>query len=96
MLGIAFKTFKMSHSFQYGSFVRWKPGMKNRKHPAYGEPAIVMEMLPTAILDKKSEGDSTSALFREPLDLVLGVFTTHDGEFLLFHYDSRRFEPLPG
>jgi hypothetical protein len=28
------------HSFTTGQFVKWKAGLKNRKFPDYGEPAI--------------------------------------------------------
>ena len=95
MLEIAHKTLKVYHSFQPGTFVRWKKGMKNRPHPAHGDPAIVVEVLPAPVFDKKLAGESQSPLFREPLDLVLGFFARDDEDFLLFHYDSRRFEPFP-
>ena len=95
MLDIAFKTLTVSYNFQPGQFVRWKQGMKNKKHPAYGDPVIIVEVLSTAVFDKKSGGESENPLFREPLDLVLGLFTRNDEDFLLFHYDSRRFEPFP-
>ena len=95
MLEIAFKSLKVSHHFQPGQFVRWKKGMKNKKLPAYGEPVIVVEILPTAVFDRKSGEQSDNPLFREPLDLVLGFFAKNDEEFLLFYYDSRRFEPFP-
>jgi hypothetical protein len=29
------------HSFTKGQFVKWKPGLRNRKFPDYGEPTIV-------------------------------------------------------
>ena len=95
MLDIAFKALKVPHNFQPGKFVRWKKGMKNRKLPAYGDLAIVVEVLPTPVYDRKSAGESESPLFHEPLDLILGVFARNDEEFLLLHYDSRRFEPFP-
>lgn len=95
MLEIAFKSLKLSHHFQPGQFVRWKKGMKNKKFPAYGDPVIIVEILPTPVYDKKAGGESDSPLFREPLDLVLGMFSKNDEEFLLFHHDSRRFEPFP-
>lgn len=94
MLEIAFKTLKCSHAFQPGQFVRWKKGMKNKKLPAYGDPVIVVEVLATAVFDKKSVEESENPLFREPLDLVLGVFARNEEDFLLLHYDSRRFEPF--
>jgi len=93
MLEIAFKTLRVTHNFQPGTFVRWKKGMKNKQRPAYDEPAIVVEVLTAAVFDRKSGIESESPLFREPLDLVLGLFARDDEDFLLFHYDSRRFEP---
>ena len=39
------------HSFTKGQFVKWKPGLKNRKFPDYGEPAIVTAILPSPIFD---------------------------------------------
>jgi hypothetical protein len=46
------------------------------------------------VFDRKSAGESESPLFREPLDLVLGFFASHDDSFVMAHYDSRRFEPM--
>jgi hypothetical protein len=94
MLEIGFKTLKLSHDFQPGMLVRWKKGMKNRQRPAYGEPVIVVEVLLNPIFDKKFAENSESALFREPLDLVLGFYPMENEEFILMHFDSRRFEPL--
>ena len=37
------------HAFAKGQFVVWKPGLKNRKFPDYGEPAIV-----TAVFQARS------------------------------------------
>ena len=34
------------HAFGKGQFVKWKSGLKNRKFPDYGEPAIVTAVLP--------------------------------------------------
>ena len=70
--------------------VKWKRGLRNRVIPRDGEPAIVVELLKEAIMD--SERDPGSSYFREPLDIVLGVIDP-DGDFAVFHYDRRRFEP---
>jgi|SRR5215471_19873062 len=77
------------HQFAPGGFVRWKLGLKNKRRPEYGTPVVVMEVLPEAVLDLRAESDSR--YFREPLDLVIGMLDT-DGEFLVYHVDSRRFE----
>ena len=76
--------------FAKGQFVRWKPGLKNRKFPDYGEPAIVMAVLPTPQFDP-SENAAASPYFQEPLTLVIGTFREDD--LLEFRVDGRRFEP---
>lgn len=81
------------HPFSNGQFVTWKPGLKNRKFPDYGEPAIVTATLPAAIFDP-SENAAGSPYFLEPLSLVIGVFC--DDDFVEFRVDGRRFEPADG
>jgi len=76
--------------FRPGQIVQWKPGMKNRAIPVYGEPAIVMEVLNPPVFDSSKELDGSN-LYREPLSLVLGIQAA-DRDFLTFHYDARRFE----
>lgn len=76
--------------FRPGQLVKWKEGLKNKKRPRYGEPAIVVEVLEEPVFDEKEGGGSP--YFREPLDIVLGVIL--EGDFVLFHYDKRRFEPF--
>ncbi len=85
----AFSALSRSHEFQPGWIVRWKENMKNKTLPKKNQPAIVIEVLEAPVFDDESPG---SPYFREPLDLVLGVFSK-DGVFLTFYYDSRRFEP---
>ena len=79
------------HCFAKGRFVKWKPGLKNRKFPDYGEPAIVTAVLPSPIFDP-SETTAGSPYFQEPLTFVLGTY--REDEFLEFPVDSRRFEPF--
>jgi hypothetical protein len=52
----------------------------------------VWQVLPQALIDE--EKGTGSPYFHEPLDIVLGVLG-ENGEFILFHHDSRRFEPFP-
>ena len=80
------------YTFHKGDVVRWKTGLKNKKRPAENEPAIVVEVLVSALSDP-SEKSAGSPYFREPLDIMLGVID-EDGHFLTFYYDSRRFEPF--
>jgi hypothetical protein len=77
--------------FVKGQFVMWKPGLKNRKFPDYGEPSIVTAVLPTPIFDP-SENAAGSPYFQEPLTLVVGTF--RDDDLLEFRVDGRRFEPV--
>jgi hypothetical protein len=83
-----------AHAFKPGDLVCWKPGLRNRRVPAYGTPAVVLDILETPIPDTETESGST--YYREPLSLVLGVFWDRDqgrGDFVAFHFDGRRFEP---
>ncbi len=73
-----------------GMLAVWKPGLKNRRFPAYGHPAIVVELLDPPLLDHEEESGMT--YYREPLDLQMGILH-RDGDFLVYHFDSRRFQP---
>jgi hypothetical protein len=64
--------------------------MRNRRRPKYGEPEIVMENLSQAVYDTENTS-AASMSFREPLDIALGIID-EDGDFLIYHFDSRRFE----
>ena len=79
------------HNFSKGEFVKWKAGLKNRKFPDYGEPAVVTAVFPSAIFDP-SETSAASPYFQEPLTFVIGTY--RDDDFLEFRLDSRRFEPF--
>jgi hypothetical protein len=79
------------HAFGKGQFVKWKSGLKNRKFPDYGEPAIVTAVLPCPVFDP-SEVSSASPYFQEPLSIIIGTYREYD--FLEFRVDGRRFEPF--
>lgn len=81
------------HSFQVGQLVRWKPGLKNKIRPLYDQPGVVIEILDKPIRDSASD-KTGSTYFREPLDIVIALID-EDGEFVGYHFDSGRFEPLP-
>lgn len=83
--------FDKVYDFIPGDLVVWKKGLRNKARPALNEPAIVMQILDTPLRDQNKQ-DSGTPYFNEPLDLVLGLID-EDGEFALFHYDKRRFEP---
>lgn len=79
-----------THGFVKGQCVKWKPGLKNKKFPDYGEPVIVTAVLPAPIIDP--DETSGSPYFRESLSIVIGV--ERDDDFLEFYADGRRFEPF--
>ena len=97
-LGVAlrerYRLFKRRHDFAPGDLVTWKAGLKHKRFPRYGQPAVVLEVLATPVLDPMTEAGAT--YFREPLDVVVGVLWdegTDRGELIAFHFDSRRFQP---
>lgn len=86
----------IKHTFRLGMLMTWKPGLKNRRWPAYGKPLIVLSLLDTPVFDTDEAG---STYFRESLDMVVGMFLDsgeHRGRFLTFHVSSERFQPWPG
>lgn len=88
----AVEVFNQKHEFKPGDIVQWKPGMKNMAgNPEYGEPALVVEVLAEPVYDNNHSNGTP--YFNEPRDLVLAEISKRDGELLLYHFDSRRFEP---
>ena len=83
----AFAKLNTKHSFKPGDIVQWKSGLKNKRSSG---PMIVIEVLECPICDPAQE--TGSQYFREPLDIILGKCDS-EGEFICYHYDSRRFEP---
>lgn len=82
------------HSFKPGDLVTWKAGLQNRRYPSYGAPAIVVTVLDEVIHD--AEESSGCTYFREPLDVVVGVFVEEGelrGEFLVWYLNSQRLAP---
>ena len=91
-----FEQWRQRHRFAPGDLVVWKPGFMNKRYPRAKQTAVVLEVLEKPVFD--DERDAGSPYFREPLDLVLGFFIDegpHRGDFLNWHYDSRRFQPWP-
>lgn len=75
------------HTFEAGQLVQFKEGLSYGRLPG---PFVVVEVLPEPIITNDS-GSSTYG-YRSVLDIKLATFDG-DGEFLFWHYDSRRFEP---
>ena len=84
-----YKVFEAKNQFSPGQLVKWKANLRNRRRPRYDEPAIVLTVLEKPICDESDE--AASPYFQEPLNLALGMIDK-DGDFLVYYYDSRRFE----
>jgi hypothetical protein len=82
-----------ANRFKPGDLVVWKDGMRNKKTPQNRTPAIVIEHLATPIISNTD--NAGSAYYREPLDLLAG-FIDEDGDFVIYHFDSRRFKHFEG
>ncbi len=87
----AYDSMNAKHAFKLKQLVRWKQGLKNKGLPEYNEPAIVWEILDAPRFD--NEHGAGTPYFHEPLDIILAVMD-EDDDFVLFHFDSRRFEPI--
>ena len=84
----AVESLNMKHTFTPGQIVEWKPMLVNKK--AKG-PFVVVEIVDPPV--RNTDSESGTSYFREPLDIVLGHIDT-DGDFMTYHYDSRRFQPV--
>jgi hypothetical protein len=87
---------EVRHTLRPGMVIQWKPGLRNRRWPAYGKPGIVVSLLAEPVFDNE-EGGTT--YFREPLDMIIGFFLDsgpHRGDFLVFHASTERYQPWPG
>ena len=76
-------------AFKPGDIIQWKRNMRNKRHPDYGTPMIVLEVMEPPI--SNIERESGSAYFREILTIKAGSLDS-DADFVVFHYDGRRFE----
>ncbi|MGX7002512.1 hypothetical protein [Caballeronia sp. KNU42] len=85
------KAARVKHQFEPGQIVKWKDGLQSRTLPAIGEPAIVIEVLENPVFDSTS--DAGNPAFREALDIRVGCLGTQ-GQILIFHFSSFRFEPF--
>jgi hypothetical protein len=56
------------HAFRKGQFVKWKSGLKNRRFPDYGEPAIVTAVLPSSIFDPTEVSPASPVFSGAPVD----------------------------
>jgi len=83
-----FIAFSARECFQPGDIVQWKTGLKNKRLPEADQLGVVVETLPAPIVDE--DKGTSGSYFLEPLDVKIGLID-EDGDFVIFHYDSRRF-----
>jgi len=81
-------SYNVLDSFAVGDLAVWKPGLKNRRRPQYGEPCVVAQILEVPIRDES--GGIGSVYFREKIDMIVG-FLDEDRELLFSHVDCNRF-----
>jgi hypothetical protein len=85
------KRYHETETFKPGDLVAWKPGMKNKKYPAYDEPIVVLEVFEP--LRNKDTGTTYGA---EPLDMRCILHKDSDGDLNAFAHDSHRFTKYNG
>lgn len=79
-----------AHTFAPGDLVEWKPGLRHQK---WDDVFVVVEVLSETIYPPASDKHgSGSPSFREPLNIKLARIHA-DGDFMIYHYDSKRFQP---
>lgn len=86
----AFARLTTNAPFEPGDIVRWKEGLRNKTLPEKDGVAVVVEVFPAVYEPLDSGTYLGSRYFGEPYDCKLGV--VGGGKFMIFHYDSRRFE----
>lgn len=84
-------SYNKSYEFKVGELVVWKEGLKNKRVPKYGRPAVVLEIFEKPIIDE--DAPLASRYYREKLDIKL-AFLDSENELVTFHYDSCRFKPF--
>ena len=89
LLRVAYAQLSAPNELTVGSLAVYRPGMKDLKFPAEGQPVVVTGFNPGAI---EPEEDSGSNTFRRPCDMRIGVFVG-SGDFSEFWVDARRFMP---
>jgi len=78
------KDISESININVGDILIWKDGLKNKRYPSYGQPAIVLSKIEPPLIDD-------DVTYNERLNIQLGFITEND-EFFAFNYDGNRFK----
>jgi hypothetical protein len=73
--------------FMPGDLVEWKPGMKNKMKPEYGEPIMVLAVFEP--LRNEPDGSSYGC---EPNDMRCILSKKDAGRMLVYSFDSHLFQ----
>ncbi len=87
--GKAFLT--VQPEFKVEQLIEWKPDLKDKRFPQYGEPAVVLAVLAEPV--NETGDDTTSQYSCAVNDIIIGV-KAPDGDFAHYYADSRRWQPL--
>lgn len=91
----ALSSFKTVNTFHVGQIVRQKPGVRCYRKHGRNDLSIVVKILdePVMFEGDQENNNSASPYWKQLLDMQVGHI---DGDnFVIFHVDSRRFEPVP-
>ncbi|WP_421185625.1 hypothetical protein [Aeromonas enteropelogenes] len=87
--GKAFLT--VQPEFKVEQLIEWKPALKDKRFPQYGEPAVVLAVLAEPV---NEAGDDTCSQYSCAVnDIIIGV-KAPDGDFAHYYADSRRWQPF--
>lgn len=82
------RTYEDKIELRPGDLIQWKNKLKNRKLPKYGDPAIVMEVLESPVLN--THGNVGDSNFNEACDIKIGMYI--EDTFVMFYVDGHRFQ----
>jgi hypothetical protein len=72
--------------------VRQKPQASLYVAGRHNGLSIVVELLDPPVVG--GNDNHASPHYRERMDMIIGRLGVDDGDFLIFHVDSRRYEPV--
>jgi len=94
-LRCALRSLQTVNTFAVGMIVRQKPSCRLYRDAGDNGLSIVVEILPKAVIGNAGRNDdSGSPYYQHHTDMRIGQWDK-DGDFVVFHVDSTRFEPAP-
>lgn len=81
------KSYLAVEDFKPGDIAQWKPGMQNKTLPKYGEPMVVLEVVPGK---RDTETEVGNAYHNEDASVRVGFIDKATGDFVGYWYDAHR------